>query len=291
MISMPQFCALLGARSLVAAALIVPFAPSIARPLDDVVASGTIRIAVYSDNKPWSDKVDGKPVGIDVDLAEAIAAKLKVKADIVVYDASEDMGGDFRLNLWKGDLVGSPLSDLMLQVPNDRILTLRDDQVFLTAPYFMQKLAFAYNAEKLGKMDNLADIGSSKVAVEGTSASDVALMTVLGGRFRPNAAHFISFDQAIKAFKTGDDPVIAGTEAQIQAAFHENGISETANPIFIPTLVGPVKNHWELAGAVRTNSRDLGYAVGDIITAMVKDGRMKDICAKYGVTFTPPDTN
>ena len=52
--------------------------------------------------------------------------------------------------------------------------------------------------------------------------------------------------------------------------------------------MGPVKNHWELAGAVRGNSRDLGYAVGDAITAIVKDGRMKAICAKYGVAFTLP---
>lgn len=262
-----------------------------ARPLDDVVASGLLRVAVYSENKPWSDLENGKPVGIDIDIAKAIATKLKVTPEIRVYDASEDMGGDFRLNLWKGDLVGSPLSDLMLQVPNDRVLTLRDDQVFLTAPYFMQHLAFAYKRDKVGKLDTMSDIGQSKVAVEGTSASDMALMTALGGRFRPNATHFLNFEQAVKAYKAGELPIIAGTEAQIQAAFHDDGISSEENPVLVPTLVGPVKNHWELAGAVRSNSRDLAYAVGDIITAMVKDGSMKAICAKYGVTFTPPDLN
>ena len=262
-----------------------------ARPLDEVVASGSIRIALYSENKPWSDMEKGKPVGIDVDLAEAIAAKLKVKADIHLYDAAEDMGGDFRLNLWKGDLVGSPLSDLMLQVPNDRVLTLRDDQVFLTAPYFMQHLALAYNKEKVVKLDSLNDIGAIKVAVEGTSASDIALMTALGGRLRPNATHFLNFEQAVQAYKKGEPPIIAGTESQIQAAFHDDGISDEANAIYVPMAVGPIKNHWELAGAVRSNSRDLAYAVGDLLTAMVKDGRMKAICDKYGVAFTPPDIN
>ena len=260
-----------------------------ARPLDEVTASGTLRVALYTDNKPWSDLENGRPVGIDVDIAEEIARQLKVKPEIKLYDASEDVGGDFRLNLWKGDLVGSPLSDLMLQVPNDRVLTLRDDQVFLTAPYFMQKLAFAYNKEKLGRLESVADIGTSKVAVEGTSASDVSLMTLLGGRFRANANHFLNFDQAVKAYKAGDEPVIAGTQAQIQASFHDNGVDAATNPIIIPTLVGPVKNHWELAGAVRANSRDLGYAVGDTLTAMVKDGRMAAICAKYGVSLAPPD--
>ncbi len=263
--------------------------PVAARPLDEVTASGTLKVALYTENKPWSDMENGKPVGIDVDIADEIAKTLKVKPEIKLYDASEDVGGDFRLNLWKGDLVGSPLSDLMLQVPNDRVLSTRDDQIFLTSPYFMQKLAFAYNADKLGKLSNVADIGTSKVAVEGTSASDISLMTLLGGRFRANANHFLNFDQAVKAYKAGEEPVIAGTQAQIQAAFHDNGVDPALNPIIIPTLVGPVKNHWELAGAVRTNSRDLGYAVGDALSAMIKDGRMKAICDKYGVTFTPPD--
>ncbi len=272
--------------TLFAAGLLVPAA---ARPLDEVTASGTLKIALYKENAPWSDMDKGQPVGIDVDIANEIAKSLKVKPEIKLYDASEDVGGDFRLNLWKGDLVGSPLSDLMLQVPNDRVLATRDDQIALTAPYFMQKLAFAYNSEKLGKLENVADIGTSKVAVEGTSASDISLMTLLGGRFRANANHFLNFEQAVKAYKAGEEPVIAGTEAQIQAAFHDNAVDPAENPIIIPTLVGPVKNHWELAGAVRANSRDLGYAVGDVLTAMVKDGRMKAICAKYGVTFTPPD--
>jgi polar amino acid transport system substrate-binding protein len=278
-------------RVLLATAFAAAASSVLARPLDDVKAAGSIRIAMYSDNKPFSDREkDGEPYGIDVDIAKAIAAELKVKPQIVLYDASEDMGGDFRLNLWKGDLVGSPLADLMLQVPNDRVLALRDDQVALTAPYFMQHLAYAYQKDKVEKLESLNDIGTFKVAVEGTSSSDLALMTAVGGRFRTNATHFLNFDKAIDAFKTGEEPIIAGTEAQIQAAFFENKVQPADNPILVPTVMGPVKNHWELAGAVRANSRDLGYAVGDILTAMVKDGRLKTICAKYGVTFTPPDS-
>ena len=272
-----------------AALLAVAALPANARPLGEVTAAGTLEVALRGDNKPWSGMDNGRPVGIDVDIADEIAKALKVKSEVKLYEASEDVGGDLRLNLWEGDLVGSPLSDLMLQVPNDRMQTTRDDQIALTAPYFMQNLAIAYSADKLGKMNNLADIGTSKVAVEGTSASDIFLMTLLGGRFRPNATHFLNFDQAVKAFKAGEEPVIAGTQAQIQAGFHEFGVDPANNPVMIPTLLGPVTTHWELVGAVRANSRDLGYAVGDVLTAMVKDGRMKAICARYGVTFTPPD--
>lgn len=261
-----------------------------ARPLDEVKAAGVLRVALYLDDKPFSDvDKDNKPYGINVDIANEIAKQLKVKPQIVMYQAAEDMGGDFRLNLWKGDLVGTPLSDLMLQVPNDRVLMLRDDQVFFTAAYFMEHLAFASRKDKVDRLETLNDIGASKVAVEGTSASDLALMTAVGGRFRPNATHFSNFEKAAEAYKAGETPILAGTEAQIDNAFFDLKIPEADNPILVPEIMGPVKNHWELAGAVRGNSRDLGYAVGDILTAMVKDGRMKAICEKYGVKFTPPD--
>ena len=264
--------------------------PVAARPLDEVKAAGTLRVALYLDDKPFSDAdKNNKPFGINVDIANEIAKQLKVQPQIVLYQASEDMGGDFRLNLWKGDLAGSQLSDLMLQVPNDRVLMLRDDQVFFTSPYFMQHLAFAARKDKVEKLETLNDIGTSKVAVEGTSASDLALMTAVGGRFRPNATHFPNFDKAAAAFKADETPILAGTESQIDNAFFELKISEADNPILVPEIMGPVKNHWELAGAVRANSRDLGYAVGDILTAMVKDGRLKAICDKYGVKYTPPD--
>ena len=177
--------------------------PVAARPLDEVKAVG-VRSASRSTstNKPFSDAdKDNKPFGINVDIANEIAKQLKVQPQIVLYQASEDMGGDFRLNLWKGDLVGSPLADLMLQVPNDRVLMLRDDQVFFTSPYFMEHLAYASRKDKVDRLETLNDIGTSKVAVEGTSASDLALMTAVGGRFRPNATHFPNFDKAAAAYQ------------------------------------------------------------------------------------------
>lgn len=277
-------------RLLAGAAFVLSAGVAGARPLDDVKKSGFLRVAVYGENRPFSElDKDNKPVGIDVDLARAIAEQLKVRADIVVYQASENMDGDFRLNLWKGDLAGSPLADLMLQVPNDRALMVRNDQVFFTSPYFMQHLAYAYQKEKVERFESLNDIGTSKVAVEGTSSSDLALMTALGGRFRPNATHFASFSKAAEAFKAGETPILAGTEAQIDNAFFDYKISKEDDAIIVPSIMGPIKNHWELAGAVHSNSRDLGYAIGDILTAMVKDGRLKAICDKYGVKFTPPD--
>ena len=44
-----------------------------ARPLDEVMERGRLRVAVYRDFRPFSFQRDGTLVGIDVDLARAIA--------------------------------------------------------------------------------------------------------------------------------------------------------------------------------------------------------------------------
>lgn len=49
-----------------------------------------------------------------------------------------------------------------------------------------------------------------------------------------------------------------------------------------------VKTCWEIGGAVKTDSRDLTYAVADAVTALNTDGGPKAICETYGVTYTPP---
>ena len=259
-----------------------------ARPLDQVMADGTLRVAVYGDNAPFSTEDKGAPRGIDVDLARAVAEKLQVKLDLRVVDAGENVDGDFRLNLWRGDLAGTPLADLMLHVPTDRQLALRNEQIFLTVPYFEQHIAVAWRKDKLEGFDGLADIGDHQVAVEGASAADLMLLTGQGGRFRANLQHHKTFEDAAKAYLAGEAPILAGTQAAIEAALAAADAPRDANPIADVPAQGLVKTRWEIGGAVRSDSRDLAYAVGDAMTALASEGRLKTICDGYGVTYIAP---
>lgn len=260
-----------------------------ARPLDEAKAAGDLRVALYSDNAPFSAERSGRPHGIDVDIAKALAEKLGLRLDLRLVDAGENVDGDLRLSLWKGDLAGSPLADLMLHVPNDRMLANRNEQVFLTSPYFEQRLALAYRKDKIERLDALADIEGHEVAAEGASASDIQLLTAQGGRYRGAVRHFRNFDEAAKAFLDGAVPILAGTHANLDAALHAAGPRAEGIAIADVSAPGPVKTHWPLGGAVRSNSRDLGYAIGDALTEMGRDGTLKAICARYGVSFTPPE--
>ncbi len=275
-------------RHLGLAALIAFASPAVARPYDEVVKDGTLRVALYDENAPFSDNKDGKPQGIDVDVAQALADRLKVKLDLRLVDAGENVDGDFRLNLWRGDLVGSQLADLMLHVPIDRILQIRNEQIFMTRPYYDQRIAFAWRKSAIEGLEAATDIGDSKIAVEGNSSPDAMMLTAEGGRFRPNLVHFKNFDEAAKAFIAGEAPILAGTRAGIEAALSQAKISKVEVAVAEIRLGGPVKTSWEIGGAVKTDSRDLAYAINDAITAMTEDGTLKGIFEKHGTTFSAP---
>lgn len=273
---------------LLAASWLLAAAPVLARPLDAVREDGTLRVALYEDNAPFSGLKDGEPAGIEVDIAHAVADALKVKLDLRLVDAGENSDGDLRLALWRGDLAGSALSDVMLHVPADRIFAQRNEQVFTTRPYLQQRLALAWRRGATEDFETLGDIGETPIDVEGNSASDAMLLTANGGQLRKNLKHFRNFDEAAKAFIAGDAPILAGTRSEIEGALAASGTARDGIGITQVKLAGPIKTSWELCGAVRSDSRDLGYAVGDALTALIDNGTMKDIFAKHGVNYEPP---
>jgi ABC-type amino acid transport substrate-binding protein len=277
-----------GRRLLAAAALLFAAAPASARPLDAVREDGTLRVALYDDNAPFSAKANGKPTGIEVDLAQALADALKVKLDIRLVDAGENSDGDLRLALWRGDLAGSALSDLMLHVPADRIFAQRNEQIFTTRPYLEQRLALAWKRGTTEGFETLGDVGDEGIDVEGNSAADAMLLTANGGKLRSNLKHFKSFDEAAKAFLAGDAPILAGTRAEIEGALQRAGAPHDRIGITEVKMAGAIKTSWQLGGAVKSDSRDLGYAVGDAMTAMIENGAVKAIFAKHGVTYEGP---
>lgn len=273
--------------ALLAAAAFGPAAAR-ARPFDEVIESGVLRVALYRDNAPFSDDPDGKPVGIDVDLAMKIAGKLGVKPDIRIVEASENVDGDFRLNLWRGDLAGSRLADLMLNVPADKMLAYRNEQVFFTSPYAEQRLSIAYRKGGVeGGFQDLQDIQGRPVAVEGTSPVDALIGFANGGIYREKLMHFRTFREAAEAFLKSEADFLAGARAAMEAALVG---AKGAGDVEIKDLAGSgiVKPRWELCGAVRSDSRDLGYRIGEAMQALASEGAVKAIFAAHGASYFAP---
>ena len=276
--------------ALLGAAALAPLALA-ARPFDEVTESGVLRVSLYRDNAPFSDDPDGKPVGIDVDLARKIAEKLGVKPDIRIVEASENVDGDFRLNLWRGDLAGSRLADLMLNVPADKMLAVRNEQIVFTAPYAEQRLSIAYRRGSVeGGFQDVQDVQGRAVAVEGTSPVDALIGFANGGIYRDSLKHFRTFAEAAAAFLSGDAEFLGGSRAAIEAAIATPPSGARTGDIDIKDLAGTglVKPRWELCGAVRSDSRDLGYRIGDAIAALTAEGALKAIYQAHGASFNAP---
>lgn len=277
---------LIVAAALAALATGLRASPAAARPLDEVRESGAIRIAIYRDFAPFSDFSDGRFNGIDVDLARAIAERLGLPVNLMAVTAGETVDDDLRNAVWKGHYLGGGVADVMLHVPVDRRFALRNKQVTIFGAYARMRLVVASNGEAETRVSSLADlgeIGDGRIGVEIATLADYYLLSASGGSLRGNLVHYPNTIAAAEALRAGEVVAALGTEAEIEAGLGAVRDGFVISPVAIPGAT------WPIGAAVDERSRDLGYAVGDIIAAMVENGEIARIFAAYGLSYMPPE--
>ncbi|WP_311270604.1 transporter substrate-binding domain-containing protein [Sphingobium sp. WCS2017Hpa-17] len=255
-----------------------------AAPLAKVKALGTIRVVVYQNNRPWSWEEGSKLVGLDVDLALAIATKLGVRADIAQLVADESADDDLRNGVWKGGLLGFTPGDIMLHVPFDRVFASRNDQVAIIAPYYRESFGLA-GGGGMAVEAMPTEWKGRKLAVELDSIPDFYLIGSFGGVLAKDVTHYPTGSEAVAATMAGQADAVLASRAQIEEGTHRAGgraLALRKGPL--PAFASP---GWDIGMAVKENSRTLGDAVEEIITAMAASGEMKALFARYGVTWTP----
>lgn len=259
--------------------------PGFALSFDDIQDRGVISVAVYRDFAPFSYRENGQAKGVDVEIAQVIANGLGVRLDLFELSADENVDDDLRNAIWKGHYLDRKKADIMLHVPYDNELARRNDLVVLFAPYYREDMVVARDIKKLGKDATLGHFRYEKIAVELDSLADIYLSAAFGGSVRNNVLHFPTIqeaaDQAIAQKAFG----LMGPRSVVEAALGAHIAQYDIGKIPTPGLS---RESWLLGLAVKNDYRQLGYAVGDIIAAMVMDGRMKALFEKYGLTYTPP---
>lgn len=256
-----------------------------AAPLARVKELGTLRVGLYTDNRPWSWDAAGLPTGIDVDLAKAIADALGVKSDIALFPADEEVSDDLRNVVWRGGLLGFRRCDLMLHVPFDMQLSAREDQVVFVAPYYREEFtALCSSQTRDCDMPPQRFVGS-KVAAEIDSIPDFYLVGGFGGILRGDVDHYPTGYGAAQAVHDGAAEMAVATRAQIEASMVDRaGSSAKLRKSPLPMMPS---SGWDIGMAVREDSRSLGFAVEDIVAQMTGDGRMAALFARHGVTWQP----
>ncbi len=286
MANRPAAARRLGRRRFLTAAVAAVAAGSLpggagARPLDEVMEAGRLRVAVYRDNPPFSFREAGRLTGIDVDLARIIAERLGVGIDCMELTAGETVFDDLRNAVWKGHYLGGGVADIMMHVPYEREFGLRNPEAVLFAPYQRERFALARNPMRVTQ-PLLAALPDEPVAVEVDSIPDFFLLGAFGGRLRERIVHHATVAEAVAALVAGEVAAVVATQSQIEGALGGRAADFPVSPVSFPGMM--MASAWDIGLAVKENSRDLAYAVGDLVAAMVEDGTVEAVFRRYGVT-------
>jgi ABC-type amino acid transport substrate-binding protein len=267
-----------------------------ARPLDDVVKSGYIDFAVYEDFKPysWTD-ADGKPRGIDVDIATELAKAMGVEPRIHVRIAGENLDADLRGNIWRGDITTKKVLDVMMHVPQDKGLQQlqpgeiepRNELVHFCCRYQLEQFAVVADPDVL-TVNSYAPFVHNKIGVELDTVPDFFLSNAFGGQLMRSIARRPTFEKTIQLWESGEVAGIMATKAQTEWISKN---TKRKAKIAQPPTPDIVRRNWPVGLAVRTDSRDLGYEMDLHLETLAKSGRLAEIMSAYGVTYTPVPTN
>lgn len=256
-----------------------------ARPLDEVVASKVLRVIVYRDNPPFSWMKDGQPIGVDVDIGRAIARRIGVDAEIVPRLTGEKVDDDLRFNIWKGPIGDGGVGDVMLHIPVDRELMARNNLAVISNAYFEERIALAIDPERIDPKSDFEVFRGAKIGVQFSTVADYFLMRYGDGALMNNIVHHTKLEDGVSQFVNKETVALLGVRSDIEGVLHTRGLSAT----FIdPPMTGIVRKSWVIGTAVKENSHDLGYAIGNAFEELRSSGELEKIFASHGVTYVPP---
>lgn len=252
--------------------------------LDTIAERGFIEFAAYRDFPPWSFAKDGAEVGVDIEIGKLIAAALGVEARFNLVSAGENLDQDLRNWVWKGPVVNGRVANVMLHVPYDSNYACRIEQVVFTGQYHVENIAIAYRKDAYPDEPPVpAFFRFDTVAVENDTIADFYLTNLLGVQAQHKIHRFPTSRQAMEALATGEVMATMGPRGQLEYGLTADSL------VHSPTLPGFSVGNWTLGVGVHFAYRPLAYSVDDAIVQAISDGRLAQIFANYGLSFSPPE--
>jgi ABC-type amino acid transport substrate-binding protein len=251
-----------------------------ATPLERVRERGVLKVGLYHGMPPFH--VDGQ--GIDVALANALAAALGVKAALLPFHADDNMNDDLRNMVWRGHYLGYGPADLLLHVPVDRPLMDANPQVGIVAPYCRERVAIARRIDDVPRLDTLAPLAGLPVAVPGRSLAGWLLLGADGGAYRQQLITRWSHGaDAARALLRGEVPVAAGLASELESVLRGDG-RFAIEPL--PSPRAP-RDGWAVGMAVRRDATTLAQALQRAVEALTASGELQQFFARSNVAWQP----
>jgi len=256
--------------------------------LAKVQASGTLKVALYKENAPYSDGNGQDMQGVDVALAEALAKALGLKLSLLPFDAGERMEDDLRNMVWKGHYLGYGPADVMLHVPVDKFLIQENRQALIFAPYSREVLVVFHARARLDHLQTPEDLAGLSLAAERGSGAASSLMGYGNGKLRNQVRIFNTGLQAAQAVVRGEVAAAYVSRAQAEAALHGSGRSATDFGMVQLGLPGLTDNGWAIGMAVKASHKALAQALEDALNQIRGSGELTRLYRSRGLTLVTP---
>jgi polar amino acid transport system substrate-binding protein len=239
------------------ATLLAPGTASAQTALDDIMKAKEIKIAIPTDFPPYGFvTTDLKPQGLDIEMANYIAAKLGVKVELLPVTTSNRIP---YLQTKKADLV---ISTLGKNPEREKVIDFTAAySPFFQAVFAARSLAIKSPADLDGK-----SVGVTRGAIEDMELSKIAPSGADVKRFEDNNA-------TVSAFVSGQVQVIA-TGASVA------GNLMARNPALGTEFKLLLKDSPNFIGVAKGDDK-LRRKVDEIIAAAKASGEIDKLCLKW----------
>ena len=256
--------------------------------LAKVRANGTLKVALYKDNAPYSDGPSQDMSGVDVALAQALAAGMGLKLSLLPFDAGERMEDDLRNMVWKGHYLGYGPADVMLHVPVDKFLIQENRQALIFAPYSREVLVVFHSRTRVPHVQSGDDLVGQALAAERGSGAASSLMGYGDGKLRNQVRIFNTGLQAAAAVVRGEVAAAYVSRAQAEAALHAEKKTASEFGMTQLGLPGLTDNGWPIGMAVKSSHKALAQALEDSLNQLRSNGRLTAMYREHGLTLVTP---
>ncbi|WP_373989414.1 substrate-binding periplasmic protein [Duganella sp. BuS-21] len=247
---------------------------------DKIRQSGSLKVAVYDQFAPFSDR----GAGIDVELAQALAAKLGLKLSLLPFPAGENLSDDLRNMVWKGHYLGYGPADVMLHVPVEPQLMNENGKVTIFAPYHVETVRLVRSASSMPVFDGVDALAGKTIGVEKVSIAAMVMLGEGNGRFRDKVRIFDTAAEALEQLKAGQLDAVLANRSEIDAVFRD----DPAFPLNEVAFQRLPRAGWAVGMAVRKDDQDMAKLLQAAVNEMKASGELKNIFAKYGVHEQTP---
>ncbi|NIC40921.1 ABC transporter substrate-binding protein [Aquabacterium sp. A08] len=256
--------------------------------LDKVRASGTLKVAVYKDNAPYSGGPGNDVQGLDVSLARGLARELNLQLSLLPFDAGEKMNDDLRNMVWRGHYLGYGPADVMLHVPVDKYLMAQNRQTLIFAPYAREVLTVFHRLDRLSGIRSGDDLHNQTLGAERGSGAASILMGYRGGMLRDQVRIYPSGTEAAQAVLQGEVTAAYVTRAQAEAAMFAARVDRTPYGLTELGLPGLADNGWPIGMAVKSEHKALALALEAALQRLRDKGELLAMFREHGLTMVAP---